>query len=167
MTKQQLIEDNMNLVYFLIHQQYPDCIGDEDIVQCGMLGLCKAAELWDETKSKFSTFAMTCIKNEIRQEFRRRNKHWGILSLDLPYNTGGDNPGNQNTLSDYIVGDEDVAYDHALDINVSHLTAREKRVFDLFRSGMTQSEVGAELGISRQAVWNVMRKIRVKNSERG
>ena len=162
-----MIEDNMNLVYWLIHKQYPDCIKDEDIVQCGMLGLCKAAEMWDETKCKFSTFATVCIKNEILQEFRRRSKHQGILSLDLRQNSGGDCPGNKHTLLDHIVGDEDVAYDHALDINVSHLTTREERVFNLFRSGMTQSEIAAELNISRQAVWNVMRKIRVKNSERG
>ena len=80
MNKNELIEKNMNLVYFVISKYYPTFIHDEDIVQSGMLGLCKAADKWDESKSKFSTYAGRCIRNEINQEFIRRKPFSKVIS---------------------------------------------------------------------------------------
>ena len=78
MTKQQLIEDNMGLVYSLILREYPTYIQDEDIIQCGMLGLCQAADKFDESKGfKFAGFAWFCIRNEIIRELNKRSKHQG------------------------------------------------------------------------------------------
>lgn len=154
MTKQQLIEDNMNLVYSLISKEYPTYLQDEDIVQCGMVGLCKAADKWDDSKSKFSTFAFICIRNEIRMELRRRQKHNGVLSLD--YEVDG-NDGERTAFGDCIVGDEDV---HYIDTELPTLTARERQVFELFQTGLTQTEVAKKLGLSKQRVWKVRRKIR-------
>jgi RNA polymerase sigma factor (sigma-70 family) len=154
-TKQQLIEDNMRLVYSLVSKEYPTYLTDEDIIQCGMLGLCKAAEKWDEGKSKFSTFAISCIRNEIRYEFRKRAKHQGILSLDYEVDTEE----GTITVADMIPGDEDVCYlDYG--INVNKLKPREKRVFELLQGNMTHSDIGRELGISTQAVWSITRKLR-------
>ena len=82
MMKNKLIEDNMSLVYFIINKYYPTYITDEDIVQAGMLGLCKAGDTWNEDKGAFSTYAAICIRNNIRMEFRGRGKHQGVLSLD-------------------------------------------------------------------------------------
>ena len=70
MTKQQLIEDNLNLVYALISREYPTYLHDEDIIQTGMLGLCKAADKWDEKRGTFSNFAWCCIRHEIIKEFK-------------------------------------------------------------------------------------------------
>lgn len=154
LTKQQLIEDNMNLVYSLISKEYPTYLQDEDIVQCGMVGLCNAAEKWDESKSKFSTFAFICIRNEIRMELRRRQKHSGLLSLD--YEVDG-NDGERTSFGDFIVGDEDVLY---IDTELPSLTDRERQVFELFQAGLTPKEVADNIGVSEQYVWKVMRKIR-------
>lgn len=154
MTKQQLIEDNMNLVYSLVSKEYPTYIHDEDIIQCGMLGLCKAAESWEEHKSKFSTFAWKCIRNEINREFRRRVKHQGVLSLDYEVN---DEDGGRSTFGDCVVGDDDVGY---VDIELKSITARERQVFDLYKIRQSHTEVADELGVSRQYVWKTMRKIR-------
>ena len=102
MNRQQLIEDNMNLVYFIISREYPTYLQDEDIIQSGMLGLCKAANSWEE-RGLFSTYAGRCIRNEIRQEFVRRKPHSKLVSLEANVN-------DESTLGDLIVGEEDVVY---------------------------------------------------------
>lgn len=154
--KQQLIEDNMNLVYHLISKEYPTYLHDEDIVQCGMLGLCKAAERWDEAKSKFSTFAAFCIRSEIQTEFRNRAKHQGVLSLDYEVDTG---EGDTCTFGDCVVGEEDVGYID-VGVNLDSLTNREKEVCELLTSGMNQVDIAKKLGTSKQYIWKVKRKIK-------
>ena len=144
----------MNLVYSLVSKEYPTYINDEDIIQCGMLGLCKAAEKWDESKSLFSTFAWRCIRNEICQEFRRRAKYQGILSLDYETN---DEDGGRSTFGDCVVGEEDVLY---IDTEVKSITKRERQVFDLCKTGLNYTEVATKLGVTKQYVWKVMRKVR-------
>lgn len=156
LTKQQLIEDNMMLVYDLVHREYPTYIHDEDIIQCGMLGLCKAAEKWDETKSKFSTFAIICIRSEIQMEFRKRAKHQGILSLDYEVDNG---EGGTCAFGDYLVGEEDVSYVD-IGINLNCLTDREKEVAELLTSGMNQVDAAKKLGVSKPYIWKVKRKIK-------
>lgn len=154
--KQQLIEDNMGLVYYLVSKEYPTYLQDEDIIQCGMLGLCKAAEKWDESKSKFSTFAMFCIRSEIQMEFRRRLKHKGVFSLDYEYN--GDD-GEITTLADCVIGDEDVPY-FDMGIDLSRLNEKEKKIVELLPTGMTQVAIANRLGVTKQYVNRVVRKLR-------
>lgn len=155
MTKQQLIEDNMNLVYSLVSREYPTYLSDEDIIQSGMLGLCKAAEKWDESKSKFSTFAIICIRSEIQAEFRRRAKHQGILSLDYEI----DNDGERTTFGDFIVGEEDVGY-FDIGIALDSLTAREREIAELLTTDMEQKAIADKLGVTKQYIWKVKRKIK-------
>lgn len=155
MTKQKLIEDNMNLVYSYVSKYYPTYLQDEDIIQCGMLGLCKAAEAWDETQSKFSTFAFKCIGNEIRYEFRKRAKHYGVLSLDYEVDTED----GRVPVSAIIPGEEDVCY-FDIGIDVNKLKPKEKRVLELLQGNMNYADIGRELGITKQAVWSIARKLR-------
>ncbi len=144
----------MNLVYSLVSKEYPTYIHDEDIIQCGMVGLCKAAEKWDESRSLFSTFAWCCIRNEIVREFKERAKHQGILSLDYEMN---DEDGGRSTFGDCVVGDEDVLY---IDTELNALTEKEMQVFILYQCNMSCGEIANRLGTSPQYVWKVMRKVR-------
>ena len=152
--KQKLIEDNMNLVYSLVSREYPTYLYDEDIIQTGMLGLCKAAEQWDETKSKFSNFAWHCIRYEIIKEFKRRAKHNGVLSLDYETTTDG----VRGSLGDTIVGDEDVLY---IDDCADQLTPLERSILDLLKKGFTAKEAAESLGTTLHKVYFTQRKIRI------
>jgi DNA-directed RNA polymerase len=154
LTKQKLIEDNMNLVYALVSREYPTYLRDEDIIQCGMLGLCQAAEKWDENKGKFSAFAWFCIRNEILKEFRRRAKHQGVLSLD--YETVTD--GVRGSLGDTIVGDEDVLY---IDDCEHQLNPLQKQILGLLKKGLPAKDIAKQLGCTRQNVQWTQRKIRI------
>lgn len=74
--------DNIPFVYYIIHKYYPTFAKDEDIIQSGMVGLVKAANKFDSTKGKFSTYAGVIIKNEIAKELKLRVNDSQTVSLD-------------------------------------------------------------------------------------
>lgn len=156
MNKKQLIEDNIKLVYHLVNRHYPTFIGDEDIIQCGMLGLCKAADKWDENKSAFTTYAGKCILNEINNEFRYRKKNSGVLSLEYPVT---DSDGDTGEFGDFIVGEEDVAYVDK-DAFYEQLTPRQMEILNLWLRGLSIDEIVDVLDCTKQAVWKTIRKVK-------
>lgn len=89
MNDDKLIKDNIPLVYHIINKYYPTYTKDEDIIQAGMLGLVKASKNYSNQKSKFSTYAGVCIRNEIVNELRYRQKH-SAVSLDKLIESGWD-----------------------------------------------------------------------------
>lgn len=153
--KQQLITDNMKLVYHIINSKFPAFSGNEDIIQEGMLGLCKAADTFDESKSKFTTYACTCIYNQIKLWFRNNKKHFNNLSLD--YLTTNEEC-ESIPLVDMIIGDDDVDY---VDIEslFGKLSERERNVCELAYLGYNNCAIAEKLGISRQNVGAIKRKI--------
>ena len=74
--RQKFIEDNIGLVYYLVQKYYPHLAKDEDIIQCGTIGLCEAAENWKK-QSKFSYYAKSRILGAIKDELRNRNR-WSV-----------------------------------------------------------------------------------------
>lgn len=156
--KQEFIEDNMNLVYFLIHKYYPTFIHDEDIIQCGMIGLCKAVDCWDDTKCKFSTYARKCILNEINMEFRNRKKEKGVVSLDKEIITDS---GEVMYFGELIAGENDVSFVD-LDGFINSLTEKEKMIFDCFKAGMSSLEIIEKLHCSKELLNKSIRSIKRK-----
>lgn len=158
--KQKLINENMNLVYFVINKYYPSLRGDEDIIQAGMLGLCMAADKFDESKSQFSTYASSCISGQIVKEIRRRAKHNGVLSLDYEYNTEEDT----TTLADMVEGytDLDVIEYANISAFTDTLSERDYEIFELSKEGLTVTQIGETLGISNQSVSARLRVIKLK-----
>lgn len=77
-----LITDNMSLVYHIIHHDYPRYKTDEDVIQSGMLGLVKASKNFDASKGKFSTYARRYIHGEIKKELKKREANKICLSLE-------------------------------------------------------------------------------------
>ena len=150
------VEENMDLVYFLIRLYYPTYIYDEDIVQCGMVGLCKAAETWNEDKGTFSTYASKCIRNHIRKEFQYRNRHSNMLSLDYEFK---DNDGESTTLSEILVGYDDVEF---VDFGTFYeqLTPSQKEVFDLTSIGMSPKQISEHLGKAETTIHTHIRRIK-------
>ena len=59
----------------------------EDYIQVGLIGLLKAVRKYDKNRSKFSTFATTCIKNElinfVNRSLKRDKKINVIYNSDL------------------------------------------------------------------------------------
>lgn len=154
MKRQQLIEDNMNLVYSLISKEYPTYLGDEDIIQSGMVGLCKAADKWDESKSKFTTYAWNCIRNEIRQEFINRKPHSQTISLSTKV-------GEDGTLEDILAGEDDCIYIED-DRLYKQLTQLEREIWDADLQGYSAEEIAENFNMSVYRVRKLIRLIRLK-----
>lgn len=157
--KNKLIKENMNLVYFLIKRYYPTCIANEDVIQEGMVGLCKAASTYEEGKSKFSTYASNCIMNQIKNYFIKNAKHNQVLSLDYEIKT---DDGSTCSMGDTLIGELDIDLDDVVFLEFYQtLSDEDKELLDLC-SRYTQVEIADMWGVSKQAVNQRSRKIKRK-----
>ena len=85
------VTSNMNLAYYIIQHDYPKFVNDDDIVQSAMLGLVKAANSFDPSKGKFSSYARKFIHGEIKREFKKRDIGVSVISLEALQEKGGSN----------------------------------------------------------------------------
>ena len=154
----KLIEDNIRLVYHVVHRKFPRYATDEDLIQVGMIGLCNAAEAWDESKGTFANFATACIYYAICEEFKRRNKQKATYSLDYQYSNGED---ESVTLGDTLVGDLDVDWCD-LEGMYASLTEKERIIVDLKRKGLSNNEIVKKLGITKQNVSKHLRQAKLR-----
>ena len=82
--QEQLFYNNLELAYFTLWKHYPTFAQDEDLKQEAVLGLWKACLTYDESKSKFSTYAVSCMLNKMKVWLRDRSKHPDTVSLSSP-----------------------------------------------------------------------------------
>lgn len=153
-----LIKQNTKLVYYIISHEYPTYLHDDDLVQAGMLGLCEAANRWDETKSAFGTFAGNWIRGEIKKEFVRRKKNSGVWSTDRMM--GGDDD-DGTTLEELLGREDDTTYLNIEDFRDT-LHPHEQMVFDLRNEGLNTEEIAAKTGRNIQTIQRITRNIRRK-----
>ena len=70
--QKKLVEANIGLVWHSIKNYVKSAIGDDDVYQIGCMGLIKAAQNYDPSRSSFATFAVKCIVGEIYKYFRHQ-----------------------------------------------------------------------------------------------
>ena len=168
-----LIEHNLRLVVYIAKKFDNSCVGVEDLISIGTIGLIKAINTFNPEKNiKLATYASRCIENEILMYLRRNNKTRMEVSIDEPLNVDWD--GNELLLSDILGTDEDVIYRDLEDETekqlllsaISRLTPREQQIVEL-RYGlqneegteMTQKEVADLMGISQSYISRLEKKI--------
>ena len=156
MSNQSLIEDNINLVYAVIHKHFPTFVKDEDIAQSGKLGLCRAANTWDEDKGQFTTYAWKCIRNAINNELRSRQRCPETLSLDYEVNDG---EGGISTLGDIVIGENDVHYFDASNV-YRQLNAKQIKIFRLVIEGLNTRDIACVTGLHIETVRKHIRRIK-------
>ena len=168
-----LVEHNLRLVVYIAKKFDNTCVGVEDLISIGTIGLIKAINTFNPEKNiKLATYASRCIENEILMYLRRNNKTRMEVSIDEPLNVDWD--GNELLLSDILGTDEDVIYrdiedeteKSLLKYAISRLSPRERKIVEL-RYGlkdvdgneMTQKEVADLLGISQSYISRLEKKI--------
>ena len=168
-----LIEHNLRLVVYIAKKFDNTCVGVEDLISIGTIGLIKAINTFNPEKNiKLATYASRCIENEILMYLRRNNKTRMEVSIDEPLNVDWD--GNELLLSDILGPDEDDIYRDLEDETekqlllsaISRLTPREQQIVEL-RYGlqneegteMTQKEVADLMGISQSYISRLEKKI--------
>ena len=158
MTPEELYFKNEKLVYHVLHKKFPMSCFDDDFQQIARLGLWKACLRYDETKSKFSTYAVPAIENEIKMELRKKSRKPIEISLDdLIRDTSDDADGL--TIFGICIGDQDVEFVDTIWAD-KELTERQKRILSLLYNGMVQADVAREIGISQTMVSREVAKIR-------
>lgn len=82
--RNQIIINNIPLVIFTIHKRFfHTFIEENDLLQIGIIGLMKAIDTYNQNKNIcFSTYAITCIDNEILMYIRKDRRHYHQLSFE-------------------------------------------------------------------------------------
>ena len=145
--------------------------GVDDLISIGTVGLIKAVNSFKpDYGSKFSTFAIRCIDNEILMYFRSKKKRKREISILEPIGT--DKEGNQIHLVDVLENDEPDIVENIeknsclslIEQNMKDiLTDREleivkKRYGLLGSKEYTQKEIANEIGISRSYVSRIEKR---------
>ena len=168
-----LIEHNLRLVVYIAKKFDNTCVGVEDLISIGTIGLIKAINTFNPNKNiKLATYASRCIENEILMYLRRNNKTKMEVSIDEPLNVDWD--GNELLLSDILGTEEDTitkdleneAERRLLVKAINKLSSREKLIVRM-RFGLdnpdgeekTQKEVADYLGISQSYISRLEKKI--------
>ena len=168
-----LIEHNLRLVVYIAKKFDNTCVGVEDLISIGTIGLIKAINTFNPEKNiKLATYASRCIENEILMYLRRNNKTRMEVSIDEPLNVDWD--GNELLLSDILGTEEDVIYkdlEHEVECRllgkaINKLSEREQTIICL-RFGLnqpdgkekTQKEVADMLGISQSYISRLEKRI--------
>jgi len=161
--------------------KYLDCsLTFDDFIQYGYIGMLKAYNTYDPTRSKWATWASACIRNEvlfalrkIRAPFRRR-----ILTQPLDTILAENEKGEYASLTiNKVVGYNDTNMElhetYELLNNVIEqikpsLLETELRLIGLMledRDDMTQRDMSIELGVSQSYVSRLIKRINTKASK--
>ena len=160
MTPEELYLANEKLAYWILAKYYPAFQTDEDYQQTAKIGLWKACIGYKEdTQIKFSSYASRCILNEICNYFRDsgQTSRDGVSSLSLDVQINDDDA----TLANLIPGDKDVLF---IDFNGfwESLTSREKKIVTMLIQGLTNREIGNNIGVSNQRISEIRLKAKQK-----
>lgn len=161
MTSEELFEQNINLIPYVISKKYPTYTYNDDVYQTAAIGLWKACLNYNSDKSEFSTFAVKCITNELRAYFRKellacRSPEQPNASLEDIVN---DSEGTL-TLAD-VVGAENEYIDFKGFLE--SLTPRQKEIVIMkICERATNIEIAERLECSRTVIWRELVRIKAK-----
>lgn len=161
MYDETLFHENIKLVYWLIKKYYPQYIYDDDVTQCGMIGLWKASKSYDPEKSKFATYAGKCILNEIGIHFRKENKQKQSVCVSLDELVNISNEGDEVSRYDLIQD-----YTQLFCMDTCNLTDIELKILHLKSKGYNDTEIGNQLNLSQSYVCRIRNQSysKIKNS---
>ena len=156
----ELIQENENLVHFVLQRKYPTRANDDDAIQSGLIGLWKAIQQYEpERNIKFSTYAYRCISNEILTFIRKESRQTQLTLMPLT-----DDVEDSNQLPKYdMQQEEQLSLIDALTYTDA-LLDEDKFLLRLYLEGYSVTDVGKILGITKQAV--CARMIRIRNTVR-
>ena len=169
--KEELILHNMRLVAHVAKKYVSSGEDAEDLISIGTIGLLKAADSFKpDYGSRFATYAIRCIDNEMLMHFRSKKKMRGEVSLFEPI--GIDKEGNQIQLVDVLeYHDANVVEDvqkraqiEQIRENIRNILSEREYYIISRRYGLfgekecTQREISKGLGISRSYVSRIEKK---------
>lgn len=117
----QFVVDNMSLVPFTIKKYFGITKDFEDLCLIGYIALIKAAKSFDKTKTKFSTYASRCIRNEILTNYFRKENKIKDNEISLFNVVAIDEIGNNLTYEDILPSKENLQSDFIRNENLDKI----------------------------------------------
>lgn len=160
--QQELVKNNVNLVYKIVYKFFD--YNKDDLIQEGLVGLCKAAERFDITKGiEFSTFAYkyvytTCLSYDLHNS-NLRPKRIGtklVKNATVPL---------ENCL---LEPSKDIACtetDFKNLIKSTRFNKLERTILYGFVVGYKKSEIATKLNLSKSEYNIVMNRLKQKLKE--
>lgn len=166
------IRENERLIYYILRNKLnrDDLMYDEDIVQCGRIGIYKAWKSYDSTKAAWSTYMTRCVTNEIFMEFRRRRnpKNKFYEDCDRLNRIIDDDKGGECELQDFLAF-EDSSFDDVISDDeakwneiYNSLSLREQNIIYWLDLNYSQSDIGEMLGLSQSYASRLIKKLKNK-----
>ena len=160
---EKIVEENHNLIYAFLNKCH---LPTNEYYDLAAIGLCKAAKTWDCDRQKFSTYAYTCMFNEVMGEKRKyrckkRIDNDELISLDAHIDEEQklsilDIINDSYSLEDEIITNIDVSN------FVKSLKGRDRAIVDLFTLGYVQDDVANIIGVSQATISRVKKKLKDK-----
>lgn len=154
--EENLILDNINMAYdlaFTYHKKFNYSIELEELQSLCLLGITKAAKTFNKSLGfNFSTYAYSCMRNEIIYFFRQNKKYNLTLSIE---DTKVDNLRLEDTLQLNYNMEQDV--ETSLNIEklyeeINKLSERHRKIMIYYLQGLTMQQIGDIIGLSQPHV---------------
>lgn len=139
----------------------------EEWYDIASIGLCKAANTYNNDKSEFSTYAYKCMYTTIMMEKRKENAMRIIPQDQIVYYENQVNESSKendtSTFLNYIPSKQDVENETISTLSLENieneLAGNKRKVFVLLKEGYTQSEISKIIGISKQRISKIKQEI--------
>ncbi len=100
--KNKIAEENYALVFYVVNMFHNTGIAYDDLVGAATEGYAKALNAYDDGRNtKFSTYAINCIRNEILFFMRKEKRHI-VNNISLNKILASDKNGNDLSVEDTI-----------------------------------------------------------------
>ena len=169
---EQLISQNIRLVYYVVFKYYADLIklvGKDDVVSVGKIGLVIAAQRYDPTRgTKFSTYAITVISQQIYKEIiqkekrRKKKGDYKLVYLD------GDSEDMEDKGFYEMIGQDDADLRATetrifIETMLSKLPEKQRKAIELYfglngHQEHTQREIAPIIGVTQAQVNRLIKK---------
>ena len=144
---EKMVERNQNLISYVLSREFSSRINDEDLWQVGMIGLWRAACLYDASKGAFSTYAYYAIKSEILMAITRYQMPYErhvVLDIESILQK------SYFTEIDYI----------DIDSIAAQMDHTQEFIFRRLLEGYLQCDIAHELHISESKICKIVKGIR-------
>lgn len=151
----EFVSKNHNLIYSFLSKYK---LNIDEYYDVAAIGLCKAAEAYNsERKSSFSNYAYIVMYNEIKQEWRNKNKHSGVLLYDDFLSSDSE---DTLTFLDTLIGEKKMAEKVISILRVSdkleYLSITELKALASKLGGKTQRQIADELGFTQSYISRIV-----------
>lgn len=162
--REKLINENLKLVYHIYNinkrtfSNFPNL--KDDFLSAGRIGLVKAANTFENKGCKFSTYAGTCILNEMRMFLRCESKHFSREITESATITTKGKDGKEVSIMEVIEGsnpilefedteEKDLLYNEVMEIALDRLNPRHLEFLFKRLEGKKINDIAKDYGLTK------------------